>query len=227
MTDEENRSKPREKHVEMPNRPEMKPCEEYIEFEGFKKIISELKEDIMKEFFKTFEKLNNKIDELERTVKTFNEKEKVLNAKISRFETERRRKNLIIKGIPESETGVKDLEKVIMENITEKLKIKINPPDIDMALRVGKSKGIYNKPRPILLKLTTEKKRTEIFGKKLYLKGSNIYIDPNLTKEAVNEKFKSCQVHKASRTKMNARKINQPLSQSQPPTPTFSPKSNK
>lgn len=107
--------------------------------------------------------------------------------KIEALEREARRRNLVFKGIDEDEKEEPKVTKEKVIKTVERLGIKIEPEaDIDETRRLGRP--IIGKTRPILLKLTTGDKKIEILKNSKALKGTNIWIDEDYTKETQQER---------------------------------------
>jgi hypothetical protein len=113
--------------------------------------LSELKDEIVLEILKKFEKIND-------TVKSISANQEALNNKILKIEKNNKRKNLVLKGLTESEKNVDDLEMNVLRIINMNLDVKLELTDIDVVYRIGKN---TLNPRPILLKLTAERKKAE------------------------------------------------------------------
>lgn len=127
---------------------------------------------------------NDQIKQENRKLKEIVEKQE---NKIAALERETRRKNLIIKGVPDD--GKENWEETIKTTmkIIEKIGVNVTKEaDIDEAKRVGRYRR--NGQRPILLKLTTGNKKAEILSKSKELKGSNMWIDEDYTKEILEER---------------------------------------
>lgn len=107
--------------------------------------------------------------------------------KIKTLERETRRKNLVIKGVQES--GREEVAETIVKvsEIMESMGVKLDPTrDIDEARRLGHP--VMGKKRPILLKLTTGSKKREILMKTKELRGTNVWIDEDYTRETQEER---------------------------------------
>ena len=90
-----------------------------------------------------------------------------------------RRENLRIYGVPETTSGRDDGENVIFK-IAETLKINLKQYDIQRAHRLGKPK---NKPRPIIVRFLSYKKRCEFLHAKSKLKEADIPNDIFITED--------------------------------------------
>jgi hypothetical protein len=127
---------------------------------------------------------NEHIKEENKNLKETLEKQ---DRKIASLERETKKKNLIIKGVIEKENESREETLQTTIGIVEKLGVKINKEmEVDEVRRIGR----YNTKgeRPILLKLTTGNKKAEILSKSVGLKGSNIWIDEDYTKETLEDR---------------------------------------
>jgi len=92
----------------------------------------------------------------------------------------KREKNLVIYGIPESNEEKNDSVVGIKTKLEELWKtLKLPPVDYDEAFRLGKS----GNKRPILIKLLKLSDKKTILQNRKLLKGGQIYINLDLTKE--------------------------------------------
>ena len=153
------------------------------------------------------------LHEINETVKMLVEEIKILktelessNCKIKRLETENwrlkqstnrtlfkldaldqygRRENLRIHGVPETTNNFDDGEEVV-KRIAETLNVNLQSYDVQRAHRLGKRISINGgKPRPIIARFVSYKKRNEILFAKAKLKNSetysNVFISEDLT----------------------------------------------
>lgn len=103
------------------------------------------------------------------------ELEEKLEEKTDSLEQDQRRQCLRIFGVPESELEDTD---IIAINIAAQIGVELEPRDIDRSHRVGK-KG--ERPRAVIVKLVSYKKRREMFQNKRKLKNSGKTIREDLT----------------------------------------------
>jgi hypothetical protein len=169
----------------------MESCDEIsISLNAFKSIVSGIKDQIIKEFENSFELLKRRVIFVEQSVD-------IIKRNLSSYERERIRKNVIIKGLIENETETENLELRVICFLKEKLGVQLNKEDIDVVFRIGKSKaGI--KSRHVILKLTNQRKKSEIMTNKWKLKNTKFYIDNDLPKEVLEKQFLSRQEKRAS-----------------------------
>lgn len=130
------------------------------------------------------QKVDEKIKPLvEENEKLKNEVEK-LSKKIENLETNAKRNNILIHGIPEiNEEKPENLTAVITTTLSE-IDVQIEHGEIDRALRLGKKTNVDGRVRPILLATTTLQKKIEILKNKKKMR-TGTYITQDLTKEAL------------------------------------------
>ena len=159
-----------------------------------------------KEDRKQLHEINDLIKTLVQEVKTLKEDLKVSNLKVKNLEIENarlkratnltllkldalqqygRRENLRIYGVPETNNNNDDGEDVVLR-IAKFLQIDLQGMDIQRAHRLGKkTKNIERKPRPVIARFASFKKRNEILFAKSKLKNSaefqNVFISEDLT----------------------------------------------
>ena len=110
--------------------------------------------------------------------------------KIDELEQYDRRENLRIHGIQETDSDRDDGEEVVMK-IAEELNIGITALDIQRAHRLGKrNSNSVPKPRPIIVRFISYKKRNEFMYAKSKLKNSLIYKNAYLTEDLTSLRAK-------------------------------------
>lgn len=119
------------------------------------------------------------IEKLETSLKEKDERicklEARLEEKQDSLEQYQRRQCLRIFGVPEEER--EDTDKIAME-VAAKIGVTLEERDIDRSHRVGR-RG--ERPRPVIVKFVSYRKRREVFINKKLLKGSNITVREDLT----------------------------------------------
>lgn len=153
-------------------------------------------EKITEMFTQINQKLQNMDDKLEFLIeensrikeenKRLKDKVIVQEQKIGSLEREILRKNIIIRGIEDKEEENREETAGKLMTVIHKLGIQIRNEDIDEIKRIGKY--IRDRQRPILLKLTTGNKKIEILRKSKDLKGTNIWLEDDYTKEVLAER---------------------------------------
>lgn len=123
-----------------------------------------------------FDSLMNKFNELEIKVKNNVEKICENGGKIERLEQYTRRNNLRIFGIKESNNENTD---ALVLKIISDLNVPVQLSDIERSHRIGK---VSDKPRAIIVKFSSYRKRSEVFSAKKGLKGTGIVLKEDLTK---------------------------------------------
>ena len=163
-------------------------------------LMKSLRENLLDPFVKQeLEKRDKKIEQLEQQVQ---QQQQAIND----LEQYSRRNILNIDGVPESE-GEQPV-KVAIE-IAKLAGVKLSPPDIDRAHRLGRPRG-NTRPRTILVKFVTYQKREELWAarknlKKAELPGTsmftaetrkNIFLAENLTQENQRVMFTARQLRR-------------------------------
>ena len=137
--------------------------------------------------------LNNTINELNDEIANLRADVKQLKELNDDYEQRNRNECLVVHGIPETQ-GIEDTDKLVSDNLSEKLEIDLTPNLIKRSHRLGPRKtkeagrtrsqtsNATQSPRPIIFRLHSYRNRHEIFTKKKKLKGSGITITENLTR---------------------------------------------
>lgn len=147
-----------------------------------KSVLAEFKNDIRA----NNEQINKKLDHIQECLNPVKEEVKILNKKVEIIDRNTRRKNLIIHGLPETEKETPAIqEDLIINLISQKLQVTdFSKLELDFVRRMGLSKRDETKPRPIIMGLTTERRKQEILRSCKLLKNTNISVQQDLTVEA-------------------------------------------
>lgn len=106
---------------------------------------------------------------------------------IESLDRELRRKNLVIKGVNDKEDEKREETKEETEKILQKIGVNIDmKTEIDEIKRLGRYKE--GRQRPILMKLTTGNSKMRVLQKTKELKGTNVWIEEDYTKETQEER---------------------------------------
>jgi translation initiation factor 1 (eIF-1/SUI1) len=160
-----------------------------VDTDTFKSMFEEMQDKFLNTFSTKISEMSESIKNVESVVTSMTEKEKNYDKNISIMDRERRKRNIIIKGIPEKESDIGELEKTVLKFINDQIKVSLSIQEIDNILRLGKKSNDRKYARPILLKLTTERKKLEILRNKFNLKGTIFFVDNDYSKETVHQKF--------------------------------------
>ena len=137
---------------------------------------------IIAELKTTLEKNAELIRKLEAAVterdKKIIELENKLTQRQDDLEQYQRRNYLRILGVPEQSD--EETDKIVMETAA-KIGVVLNIDDIDRSHRIGRQNN--DRPRPVIVKFTSYRKRSEVFRSKRQLKGTGVTIREDLTKE--------------------------------------------
>ena len=106
-----------------------------------------------------------------------------LSDRVRKLEDYSRKNNVIIEGLPESKNETTDK---IQSTLSHLLKDKMNiVPDIDAVHRMGKLPPTRDKLRPVIMKLKSSNNRQDCLKYASRLKGSNVYINKDVSKETM------------------------------------------
>lgn len=120
------------------------------------------------------ENLQVALAERDNTIKQLEAK---LDKKTDELEQYQRRQCLRIFGVKEEEGENTD---DIVLDVAKKVGVDITIADIDRSHRVGRKGG--EKPRPVIVKFVSYRKRSELFRNKRRLKSTNLTLREDLTK---------------------------------------------
>lgn len=120
------------------------------------------------------EKLQQQLNASERENQKLREDMETRDDEIEQYQ---RRNSLRIFGIPEKQGENTD---EIVLSVAARLKVDIREEDIDRSHRVGHGQA-SNRPRPIIVKFVSYRRRSLLYGAKRHLKGSGITVREDLT----------------------------------------------
>lgn len=130
----------------------------------------------------TIDKNTAVISQLQDALAEKDNKIAMLESKLSKqndeLEQYQRRQCLRIFGVPEA--NEEDTDKLAID-IAAKIGVEVTLQDIDRSHRIGRK--VDDRPRPVIVKFVSYRKRREVFSNKRQLKGSGITIREDLTKE--------------------------------------------
>lgn len=149
-------------------------------------ILNTIKDAIAESMKEVVKALNDRVNKLEETVESLQNQVSLLQRecrltamKANDNEQYSRRHNVRIVGFPE-EKDENCVEKVT-KFCTETLKLSLASTDIDRAHRVGKPSD--DKHRAIIVRLQSHRHKIDIMKTRRSLKGTNVFINEDLTKE--------------------------------------------
>lgn len=140
-------------------------------------LVQLVKQTLMADLQATIEKNNTVIKELKCALQQKDEKIVALENRIDDLEQYQRRQCIRIFGVKEEEA--EDTDKIATE-VARKIGVELDVNDIDRSHRVGRRDT--EKPRPIIVKFVSYRKRSEIYRCKRRLKSTGITIRDDLTK---------------------------------------------
>lgn len=130
---------------------------------------------------KSDQKINEKLDGIQASFLPLTQEVSRHSKEIGYLDIERRRKNLIIFGLVESQNeSVSDLENKVLELIVRALEVTtFTLMELDFVKRIRSTK----QPRPVKLAFTTQRRKFEILKNTGRLKGTNIFIHEDSSPE--------------------------------------------
>lgn len=137
-----------------------------------------------------------------------------LSKKIQNLETNSKKNNIIIHGLPEAEEENHDDLNTLVTTTLREIDVKLEKGEIDRLQRLGNRESEEGKIRPILLATTTLQKKIEILKNKKKMK-VNTYITHDLSKEALQAKKEKRNNYKKDNEKRKRSETPSPGNQSQ------------
>lgn len=129
-------------------------------------------------------KQKNENRELKEKLRQNEEKTEKQEERIKILERQLREKRIVIYGIEEMENETDEMRKESFKKIMNKIGIQTNViNDIKQINRIGNKENRSRYNRPLLIELDTIQKRVEIFKEAKKLKGTNIYIAEDYSKQ--------------------------------------------
>ena len=124
-----------------------------------------------------------------------------MTEKANYLESQTRRNNLVVDGIPEAQNeSWKETEDKVMCVINEKLHLDSSQMMIERVHRTGNPTGYSGKrPRPIMIKFLRYKDKMAVLGKAKKPKGTNIYVNEDYTESVRQKRRELIPVMKAAR----------------------------
>lgn len=157
--------------------------------------ILEAIENLRKEIKYDLELMNNnlcaKVSALNAGLEEAKEKQKILTKRVIRNEKELRKRNIIIRNLAETENDQNELEESIMDLVNQTIGISLKIEEIDFVYRLGR-KGQASRTRPIVLGITSYRKKCQIMNNKFKLRSipHKIFFSDDLPKEIAEESKK-------------------------------------
>lgn len=152
-------------------------------------------------------KMNNKLDTITNEMKQLRQENNELKNKLSihenkieQLEREIRKKNIVVKGIPDEEEENEEKGREKINAVITKMGVEVDEKvEVDEIRRIGKYNS--NKTRPILVKFTKESTKMKIIRNARKLKGTDIWIDEDYPKNIQEERRELIQKMKEARNK--------------------------
>uniref|UniRef100_A0A8D9BR67 Endonuclease-reverse transcriptase n=2 Tax=Cacopsylla melanoneura TaxID=428564 RepID=A0A8D9BR67_9HEMI len=166
----------------------------------YDKSTADTKEMMKKEFQKMNINIDKKIKPVVKRVTDVEQKVGVNSEKINNLEKEKRKRNVVIFGLEQDQNeNFKSLEEKVLKMIRDKMEIEIYPFEVDFIKRIGKS----NDKKPVLMGLTTWKRKMEIISNGKKLKDSGISVKEDYPPEVQEIRKKLFEDMKTEREKGN------------------------
>lgn len=142
----------------------------------------DIRNDIKEEITTVTTKIDNTFANLQEENLKLKGKIEVQEGKIKFMERELKKRNVVIFGLEHNNLNFKELENATLSLLNEKLKVETKLEEIDFIRRIGPKEATRG---PILLGLTTVKKKLTILNNIKNIIGSDIQIAEDYPKEVV------------------------------------------
>jgi len=125
--------------------------------------------------------LSNKIETLEDDVKSLKKELASVRQSADDNEQKSRTSCLLLHGIEEKDG--EDTDTICIDIVTDEVGVNLTKADIERSHRVGPKRPPTrsSKPRPIIFRFASMRKRIEVYSNKRELKGKNIVLTESLT----------------------------------------------
>lgn len=158
---------------------------------AIKEIVEEMKKlrtDFNAEQQETRKLIEEKFSKDQEEKAEINGKIEKQDGRISKLENGTRKRNVIVYGITEeTQENFNDLKQKIDWLFNTKMELGIKREEIDEFFRLGK-KNDSKRNRPIIVKMISSWRKTEIMMNKRKLKGTRIFIENDMNEEEMKEK---------------------------------------
>ncbi|KPJ18566.1 hypothetical protein RR48_07290 [Papilio machaon] len=146
--------------------------------------------------------LDEKLNHIEQKYKNLEDQLEKQEKRINILEKQARNRNIVFFGIEKQNSfnSYLDLETEIINLISRYLGIKLDRKEIQEIRKIGKN---TEKPRPIVVTLTTVGKKIEIFKQKKLLKDTNYYIKEDYPQHILEKRRQLQEQVKIERAKGN------------------------
>lgn len=132
--------------------------------------------------------LNKKIDLLEFENQDLRHKLVTVENKLTYLEDQSRRANIVIRGLKNPDEIMETwdtVENLVIDFMKKKLDIHLSATDIERAHRITNNRAYI---KPIVVKLVSYKKKTEILKSAYKLKGTNVVIQEDFCSRTIEER---------------------------------------
>lgn len=151
-------------------------------------------ERMFKDIKEEMSELNEKMGSIFQEIKAMKTENELLKTKVTKqeeriidLEREVRKKNIIIKGVEDKENEKETETREKIKRVLKKIEVGCDTDaDLEEVRRLGRYKE--GKIRPILIKVTRENTRTNIFKNAKLLHGTNVWINQDYPKTIQEER---------------------------------------
>lgn len=126
------------------------------------------------------EEFRNRIEKLEKGESLLRLENSKLREEIEQLKNEMKVKNIVITGVPESNGSEENLEGIVREIVEKQVGVELRTEDVDGVNRLGRIKS-NGRMRPVLLKVSNKRKKTEIMRNRKNLRGTKIFLQDDLS----------------------------------------------
>lgn len=162
--------------------------------------VNETKDSIRKSETNLLNKINEKFDDVQSKLQNLEATVTSQEQRLDLLERQARERNIVIFGMKENEQNYEDLHNNILQTLNVDMNIKCSNFEIQSIRRIGR-KG--DKTRPIVVTLTTLKRKIEILRNKKLLEKQNCYIKEDYPTKILEKRKELQEKAKEEREKGN------------------------
>nr|XP_034830025.1 uncharacterized protein LOC117987177 [Maniola hyperantus] len=160
--------------------------------------INETKESVKNSEINLLNKINEKFDDIQSKLQNLEITVSSQEQRLDLLEKQAREKNIVIFGVEEKEHNYEDLQNNFLEIFNDIMKIDCNNFEIQCIRRIGKK---CDKPRPVVVKLSTLRRKIEILRSKKSLEQFNYYIKEDYPPKILEKRKELQEIAKDERKK--------------------------
>lgn len=151
-------------------------------FENLEKEMKDFKEEVKKTVTESLKPTNEKVELLEAKLKEKDEQILLLQRDL---DLHKRKNNLVIFGVQESESTTDELDSIICNLLHKVTNVGFVANDFNDVFRLGKRS---EKCRPIVVSFVSYRKLRAVLNKKHLFKNENVTVAPDVPKSVMEEK---------------------------------------